>query len=667
VIGTYAAVVAVLVASLAIGQAALALCGARRWSWLAPAVGLALLCAICWATVRMSGHGVVPAILVPALVVAAALYLRGRLEGGGQALRLGWPVAVGALLAASLPFAFEGHFGILGTGFNPDMSQHLLATDRLSHAESSQLLHQGYPLGPHAIVVALNKGLGIGIVQGFDGLTVAAAVIAPLTALSAFAAQPRLRAAAAALLVGLPYLVASYFAQGTFKELIQALLVLAFVLALRESNRTWRHLSLRFVPAALLAIGSVYTYSFPGLIWLAGIAAIWALLVWASAKSAPAAGGEGLGGSPTQRRPFFAPSAASDGRQTQRRKTQQGGDPPNPSTGPAGIRAASLAILVFAIGSLPELGRMIDFHSFETFDPSGPGLGNLFGQVSPFTALGIWPSGDFRLAPGDGAVPAFVYYLGAAFATTLLLFGLRRGWRGRERSLLAGLASVALLYIAARVGGTPYTSAKALEIAAPLLTLAILLPLNGRPGATASPAGGAAGGVPHSGGRAASEHMGGPAAIRPAGQSARSRGVPHPALWLYLLAAAACSLLALANAPVGPTSYSPALTTLRPLFAGSSTLVLAPDELLADEQGERYVVWELRGGRVCVEPASSAGGMPPVGIRFFVTQASSERPFRGLVFRRRAGPYAVWEHRGVVGGPSPCPLIAVRQARAGAG
>ena len=205
--------------------------------------------------------------------------LPARQAGGrGGALRLGWPVAAGALIAASLPFVAEGHFGILGTGFNPDMSQHLLATDRLAHGEGSQLLHQGYPLGPHSIVVALNKGLGVGIVQGFDGLIIAAAAIAPLTALAAFKDQPRMRATAAALLVGLPYLVASYFAQGAFKEVIQALLVLAFVLALRESTRAWRDLPLRFVPAALLAIGSVYTYSFPGLIWLAAILVVWLVL-----------------------------------------------------------------------------------------------------------------------------------------------------------------------------------------------------------------------------------------------------------------------------------------------------------------------------------------------------------------------------------------------------
>jgi hypothetical protein len=297
-------------------------------------------------------------------------------------------------------------------------------------------MREGYPLGPHAIVVTLEKGLGTGLVHGFSGLTVAVAILAPLAALAAFADQPPARRTAAALLVGLPYLVASYFAQGAFKETIQALLILAFVLALRESTRIeWRSLPLRFVPAALIAIGAVYAYSFPGLTWLAGIAAIWAIL--AVARSRPSAGG----------------------------------------VGPAALRAASLAVLVLAIGALPELGRMLDFHRFETFDPTGPGLGNLFGQLSPFTALGIWPSGDLRVAPGDGAAPAILFYLGVAFATGLLLAGVVRAWRGRERAILAAVATAAAVYLAARLGGTPYTAAKALAVAAPVLTLAIVLPL----------------------------------------------------------------------------------------------------------------------------------------------------------------------------------------------
>jgi hypothetical protein len=302
VIGTYAAVPAVCFASLAIGQAAMALCGVRRWSWLSPAVGLALLCAICWGTVRLPGHGTASAILVPLLAGASVAYLWRRVEGTGEALRVGAPVALLALAATALPFIAEGHFGILGTGFNPDMSQHLLAADRQAHGQGSQLLHQGYPLGPHAIVVALNKGLGVGLVQGFTGLTIATAVLASLTALTAFRDQPALLRTPAALVIGLTYLVASYFAQGAFKETMQALFVLAFVLSLREAstNPRWRELPLRFVPAALLAAGSIYTYSFPGLIWLIAAAAIWAAAEYTVGRFGLSAGGADAGGPRTE-------------------------------------------------------------------------------------------------------------------------------------------------------------------------------------------------------------------------------------------------------------------------------------------------------------------------------------------------------------------------------
>jgi hypothetical protein len=203
VVETYAAALVVCAASLAIGQAAIALCGVRRWSWLAPAVGLALLTAACWGTVRLAGHGIVSAIAVALLLAASVACLWDRLEGGREAFRAGAPVALLALAAASLPFIAEGHFGILGTSFNPDMSQHLLAAARLADGQGSQLLHQGYPLGPHAIVIALNKSLGIGFVQGFSGLTVAVAVLASLTALTAFRDQPWSLRIPAALVVGL--------------------------------------------------------------------------------------------------------------------------------------------------------------------------------------------------------------------------------------------------------------------------------------------------------------------------------------------------------------------------------------------------------------------------------------------------------------------------------
>jgi hypothetical protein len=601
VIGTYAAVLAICASSLAIGQAAIGLCGGRRWSWLSPAVGLALLCAICWGTVRLPGDGMVSALVVLVLTIASVAWCVAFLPHGGeevdtplgQALRTGWPVALGALLVASLPFAVEGHFGILGTSFNPDMSQHLLAADRLAEGQASQLLNQGYPLGPHAIVVALNKGLGVGLVQGFSGLTIAVAVLASLTALAAFRDLPAIPRTAGALLVGLAYVVASYFAQGAFKETMQALSLLAFVLALRESTRDWADLTLRFVPAALIAAGSVYTYSFPSLVWLGPAAVLFLIL--------SAAGGTVGGTIPEE--------ALATGR--------DGGSPA--VTGPA-ARALGLAGIVFAVLVLPELPRMLDFHSFETFDPNGPGLGNLFGQVSPFEALGIWPSGDFRLAPGDGAVPAVGYYLGIAFALALFLYGLVQLWRRRETAILAGVAAATLAYAAARVGGTPYTAAKAIEIVSPLVALTILLPLLSEACRF-------------------SDRMG--------NKSDTRRWAPSIAAVLFVVAAGVCSLLALANAPVGPTSYSSKLSEYRKTVGAGPTLVLASPQLLEEEHGEPFLAWEMRGGRVCVK--STDDPEVPPGVRFVIRD-------EGDWTLERVEPRP---------GKSPCPLVAERQARQG--
>ncbi len=616
-IGTYAAALAICVAALVIGQAVITLCGRRRWSWASGPVGLAILCAVCWATVRLPGHGSISAIVVLAMVAGSAVYLQGSGAGWGEMLREGWPVVVLAGIGASLPFIVEGHFGILGTSFNPDMSQHLLAADQLAHGHSGQLIRQGYPLGPHSIVVALNKGLDIGLVKGFSGLSMAIAVLAPLTALGAFRELRPLPRTAAALVVGLAYVVASYFAQGAFKETIEAFLLLGFVLALREARREPGESQLRFVPLALIAMGTVYVYSFPGLLWLLGTVIVWGLvelvLGWARDRERVRA-------------------TASD------------------LAKPVGFAVLALVILV-----APEIGRMIDFHKFETFDPNGPGLGNLFGQISPFEALGIWPSGDFRLAPGDGAVPAAAYYLGAAFATVLLLYGIWACWRRRETVVLSGIFVAAVAYLAARVGGTAYTSAKAIEIAAPLCALTILLPLThdvplflmrriGAKGTAAEGVGGADG---------------------PVAQGRRSQ-LALAAAVVFLGAAGLCSALALANAPVGPGKYSSSLTRLRPLVENDSTVVLASPELLEDDHGTNYIAWELRGGRVCIETRAEAEGEPPKGVRYVVTEGSRHKPpFKGLRVHKVASPYVLWEVEGPVAKQSVCPLIAVRQARQG--
>src|SRR4029079_9058496 len=127
-----------------------------------------------------------------------------------------------------------------------------------------------------------------------------------------------------------------------------------------------------------------YTYSFPSLIWLIPAAGIWGATEYGVSRFRLSAGGADAGGPRTEAQP---PPAG----------------PPAVATGPAVWRSVIYAVLLFLVLIAPEIGRMIDFQRFETFDPNGPGLGNLFGQISPFEALGIWPSGDYRLAPGDRA------------------------------------------------------------------------------------------------------------------------------------------------------------------------------------------------------------------------------------------------------------------------
>jgi hypothetical protein len=595
VVATYASAVAVCASSLLIGQGVMALCGRRDFSALTPAVGLALVCALAWGTVRLPGEGLTAAIVIGLAALASAAYLPGRFDGAHEAVRVGAPVALIGLLAGSLPFIAEWRFGILGTSFNPDMSQHLLAASRLVDGQTSQLLEQGYPLGPHAVAVALDEGLGAGLVQSFSGLTLAVAVLAPLSALAAFRGAAPVPRAVAALLVGLPYMVASYYAQGAFKETMEALLVLAFALGLREiATGAARPGPLVAVPLALVAAGSLYVYSFPGLAWIAAALVFWAALelLWSGRGRAN-------------------------------------------ELGAAALRPAALALLVFAVLAAPELGRMVDFREFETFDPAGPGLGNLFGQISPFEALGVWPSGDFRLTPGDGAAPAIAYYLGVALGLALLVHGLAWAIRHRDAALPAALLGAVLIWGAARATGTPYQAAKAVEVMAPLALAVIAMPLAQT--------------------RWSRLEGGGMRRFLPAAAGAA-----------FAAAAVGCSLLALANAPVGPTSYAPELTGLRPVIGESPTFVLASTELIEEEHGVPYLAWELRGGRICIAPESRAEGPAPPGVRFVITEAAAGQapPFAGTRLVRPAGPYRLWRVDGA-GGPSDCPLIAVREARQG--
>jgi hypothetical protein len=241
------------------------------------------------------------------------------------------------------------------------------------------------------------------------------------------------------------------------------------------------------------------------------------------------------------------------------------------------VGLAALAVVI-----APEIGRMADFGSFETFDPDGDGLGNLFNPISPLEALGIWPSGDFRLDPGAGFAPSAAFWLGGLVGLVAVGFGLLWWVRRRELAVPAALGAATVLYLYALVAGTPYQEAKAIAIAAPLAMLVAVRAL----------------------------------LSEPAELAVRALAVA------FVLPAAACTVLALANGPVGPVDWGPDLIELREGGDlgpdgedGDDTLVVAPSELLEGERGEDLYLWELRGGRVC---AATPDQPPPPGIEHVV-------------------------------------------------
>jgi hypothetical protein len=572
-LGTYASFLILLGCSALVGQAVLALCGRRVWSWLAPAVGLSALLALAWATVRLPGEGLAAAIAIAAATAAAGAVLWGRVDGLAAALRGGAPLTIAAILAASLPFIVEMRFGILGTGLNPDMSQHLFAADRLAAGGSERLISDGYPLGPHSLVVALAE-LGPTTVQAFDGLMICVAVITCMVALAAVGELSPWRRVAAALVVGFAYLLASNYIQGAFKEAIEAMVVLAFAVGLSELARGPDREAgpgrgaLRAVPLAVLAIGAVYAYSFPGLVWLGA-----ALGAWAAVELVLAA----RRGSPGAARALVRSAA----------------------------RPALVAGAVLVVAIAPEIGRMASFAEFETFDPDGAGLGNLFNRLSPLEALGIWPSGDFRVEPGDGAVPAIAFYLGAALGAAALAYGMRWWVRRGELAIPAALGAAASLWLLALVGGTPYQEAKALVIIAPLVALISVRAL--------------------------------------------LAGAPTAVALVFVAAAGGSGLLALVNGPVGPSGYRPALAEVAAELGEGSTVVTAPAELVDDQHGRDYLLWELRGNRICVI-AEGSGEQPPPGP---AGQLSVLIDKDGAVVPQ--GAYLSPDGAG--GDPGPCPLI----------
>ncbi|MGH2952949.1 MAG: hypothetical protein ACRDK9_02860 [Solirubrobacterales bacterium] len=532
----------IVTASLTVGQAALTLCGRREDRIVAGPVGLALLLTSSAIVAGLGGGGLEIVLALAALVVPSAVVLvRAGLPHVGIEVRVVAVVAgLAAGLAAAIPFIAAGAVGILGVGLvNDDMAAHLLLADWLEERfrPEPRLIDQGYPIGPHALVAGVGELLGARSIDVFAGLVLAIPALTAFTVSGVLEARRPWVRVLCSVLVALPYLAAAYLAQEAFKEPILALFVLGFALllpGLRDGRGA--------VPLGVLAAGVVYVYSFPGLAWLAGTVVVLAL-AWL-------AGWVGGRGTWPLREPVARPVAAGGWAENDK---MADGIRPTP------LIAAGLAALGVLIA--PEVPRLLDFVDFRALDPDRAnegGLGNLRGHLSPLEALGIWPTSSFRLSAGAGSLPAIAFYAGAAVAAVAFVLALPNWLRRHGPAIPAALLTAAVLYIAARAFGTVYTSAKALAIAAPLITLITLGgltdPRNGLPAAT--------GLIP--------------------------RRLPALLAIAVLAGGLASSFLVLRQAPVAPESHMDELAEIRPLVEGEKLLFLGRDN---------FILYELRGSK----------------------------------------------------------------------
>lgn len=422
------------VAALVLGQTSLRACGARRWSWLAPAVGVSILMLVAVPAIHLPGRVTADAVVLLVLVAASVAWLwRDRAH---------WP-AVGGLLAAVpvalltlVPFLTAGRAGTLGVGFDNDMAGHLLLAEAyLSPAVAHVTpLLPSYPIGPHAFAAVLAGGLGIGVDHAFAGFTMSVPVLAAWTALAALRRSAWWGRVIVATVVGLPYLVAAYYGEGAFKELLQTLFVLAFAILLDDRSVVAGRL--RWVPFALLAAGMISVYSIDGLPWPIMILGLWGLGVLAGAI----ARGRIRGLAVAVRR---------------------------------ALPAVALALGVLIVVLIPQLRRIDNFLKLDGVAPIPKGnLGNLAGPLPAWEGFGIWNSPDFRFAGAP-----FSQGMWTAFALALVVFG--AGWCvARRRYVLVAAAGASLLIWSVTAHSqSPYVAAKALVIASPMLLLLAVLPL----------------------------------------------------------------------------------------------------------------------------------------------------------------------------------------------
>ena len=521
VLGTSLAVVLLGGGSLLVGQALCVLLLGRTAPY-AGAVGLAALIVVCDAAVRLPGDATTAAVLAGLLAAGAAVLLhrRGALRPGGVATG----VAGITLLGAWIPFLANARVGLPGVSFNNDTAVHLLWAEGLrdERVHALSLPPEDYPLGPHALVAGAAQALHVDLDLALTALLIVVPVLTALAALGALRAIPAPARLVAAPLAGLTYLAASYFVEGAFKETIMAALVLTIAVALEDVARE-RPPARAGLLLAIPAAGAIASFSYPAAAWIAGTVGLWAaaelLHRWVDAGR-----GEML-----RRARGLLPAAA---------------------LGTAGVAVLALPEIRHALSLLHTSTSTGGSVSSAWIAPTD--LGNLVGPLPFWESLGIWLGPDFRVMPPRGPFNTGMW---SAVAALAVAYGAATLVGTRRFALPAALATCGLIYWKSHSGGdSPYVTAKALVIMAPLATTiagaGLWAPLGDLPG-----------------------RLWGVRAARVA------------LLAAFTIAAATSSFLALRGAQVGPRATQDQLGTLKQLTGTAPVLFLGRDD---------YYAWKLR-------------------------------------------------------------------------
>lgn len=427
-VATYASAALICLASLLVGRAILYALGRRETAFLEPAVGLATLLVAGSLAARLPGRATTTLVVIVLLLVGALAYLRGRALPSGS-LRLALPVALLTLLVASIPFIASGNLSVLGIGVNNDLAGHLHYAAWLEDpiGITPTEIKNGYPMGPHGLVAAIAKGIGAEPLSAMLGLLLAVPVLTAISALSVLRDLSPLPRAIAATITALPYLAASTLAIGGFKETIMALLLIGFVLGLRELSEGEGGRRGVLVALVVLAAGMLAVYSYPGVLYAALVAGFWG----AAELIAAYRRGEGDQVSGAIR-----------------------------SAGPLLV----VPLLLITVIALIQLPQAIDFVRSGAVGYVQDVNSRLKEAVSPLEALGAWPAGDFL----EGTAGLDAYLIFGVLGALALLVGIALAIRDNEKALLAGLVGAILIYLGTLIDGGFYVQAKALAIASPL-------------------------------------------------------------------------------------------------------------------------------------------------------------------------------------------------------